>query len=137
MLTLIQGVPISGPIVVTTPQDVAVLDAVRGIQMFNKLNVPILGIVENMSWLSLPDGGRMTPFGEGGGQRTADRFEVPLLAKVPIDSTIRAGGDAGRPALANEDSDHSVAFDPVINAVRTHVVVNDGELKRVIAPPTD
>ena len=56
---------------VTTPQDVAVLDAVRGIQMFNKLNVPILGIVENMSWLPFPMAVSMTPFGEGGGQRTA------------------------------------------------------------------
>lgn len=125
-LTLIQGVPISGSIVVTTPQDVAVLDAVRGIQMFNKLEVPILGIVENMSWLALPDGSQMAPFGEGGGQRTADRFNVPLLAQVPIDSTIRAGGDAGRPALANEDSEYSSAFDPVISAVEQLLFVNDG-----------
>ncbi len=97
-LTLIQATDLSGAVIVTTPQDVAVLDAVRGIEMFKKLDVPILGLVENMSWLTLPDGERIHPFGEGGGQRTADRYGVPLIAQIPLDSRIRAGGDAGEPA---------------------------------------
>jgi len=101
-LTLIQAVPITGAVVVTTPQDVAVLDAVRAIEMFRKLDVPVLGIVENMAWLELPDGSRMHPFGEGGGARTAQEYEVPLLASVPLDPAVRAGGDAGRPVALDE-----------------------------------
>jgi len=96
-LTLIQAVDLSGAVIVTTPQDVAVLDAVRGVEMFRKLDVPVLGVVENMSWIELPGGGRLTPFGQGGGARTAQEFGVPLLAQVPLVDGIRAGGDAGRP----------------------------------------
>ena len=116
-LTLIQAVPISGSIIVTTPQDVAVMDAVRGIEMFRKLQVPVLGIVENMSWLSLPDGTRMEPFGSGGGKRTAEKYDVPLIAQIPLCPAIRAGGDAGRPALANEDTPESQSFESVLDAV--------------------
>ena len=71
-LTMVQAVPLSGAVIVTTPQDVAVLDAVRGIEMFRKLDVPVLGIVENMAWFDLPDGTRVHPFGTGGGKRTAN-----------------------------------------------------------------
>ena len=97
-LTMIQAVPLSGAVVVTTPQEVALIDAVRAIEMFRKLEVPVLGIVENMSWLDLPDGSRMYPFGQGGGARTAESYGVPLLAQVPLDPKVREGGDAGRPA---------------------------------------
>jgi ATP-binding protein involved in chromosome partitioning len=96
-LTMCQAVDLSGAVVVTTPQDVAVMDAIRGVEMFGKLEVPVLGIVENMSFMTLPDGSRLTPFGEGGGRRTADRFGVPLIAQLPLDEKIRAGGDEGRP----------------------------------------
>lgn len=96
-LTMIQAVELSGSVIVTTPQDVAVLDAVRGVEMFRKLDVPVIGVVENMSWVELPGGDRITPFGAGGGAKTAERFEVPLLTQVPIDGRIREGGDAGRP----------------------------------------
>ena len=98
-LTMIQGVPISGGVVVTTPQPVALLDAVRGLEMFRKLDVPILGVVENMSWFELPGGGKVYPFGEGGGARLATEYGVPLLGQVPLRESIRAGGDAGRPAV--------------------------------------
>jgi ATP-binding protein involved in chromosome partitioning len=118
-LTLIQAVPISGALIVTTPQDVAVLDAIRGVEMFKKLDVPVVGVVENMSWLDLPDGGRMEPFGSGGGQRTADRFGVPLLAQLPLHPAIRAGSDAGRPALATEDVDAAAVFEQVLIAVES------------------
>ena len=83
-------------------QDVAVLNAVRGVEMFRKLEVPVLGVVENMSWVDLPDGSKMRPFGEGGGARTAERFGVPLLAQVPLDTAVRAGGDDGRPVALDE-----------------------------------
>ncbi|RME25782.1 MAG: ATP-binding protein [Deltaproteobacteria bacterium] len=102
-LTMIQAVDITGAVIVTTPQDVAVLDAVRGVEMFRKLDVPVLGIVENMAWMEMPDGTRIHPFGEGGGRRTAERYDVPLLAQVPLDGRIREGGDAGRPAALSGD----------------------------------
>ena len=102
-LTMIQAVQLSGSVIVTTPQDVAVLDAVRGVEMFRKLDVPVLGVVENMSWIELPDGSRIRPFGEGGGARTAGRFEVPLLAQVPLESAVRAGGDEGRPVALDPE----------------------------------
>lgn len=96
-LTMIQAVPLSGAVIVTTPQEVALLDAVRAIEMFRKLDVPILGIVENMSWLDLPDGTRMHLFGEGGGIRTAERYGVPVLGQIPLETRVREGGDAGQP----------------------------------------
>lgn len=103
-LTMIQGVPISGGLVVTTPQPVALLDAVRGIEMFKKLDVPVLGIVENMSWYDLPGGQRAFPFGEGGGARMASEYGVPLLGQVPLRDAIRLGGDQGRPAVLDGDA---------------------------------
>jgi ATP-binding protein involved in chromosome partitioning len=98
-LTMIQGAPIAGAVIVTTPQDIALLDAVRGLEMFKKLNVPILGVVENMSWMELPGGaGKIFPFGEGGGVRLAQRYETALLGQVPLDQAVREGGDEGSPA---------------------------------------
>jgi ATP-binding protein involved in chromosome partitioning len=98
-LTMIQAVPISGGIVVTTPQPVALLDAVRGVEMFRKLDVPVLGVVENMSWYELPGGGRAFPFGEGGGKKMAADYAVPLLGEIPLRDSTRAAGDSGRPAV--------------------------------------
>jgi len=104
-------------VIVTTPQDVAVLDAVRGIEMFRKLDVPVLGIVENMAWFDLPDGTRVHPFGTGGGKRTAQQYEVPLLSEVPLDSLIRESGDAGQP-VALVDSGSGPSFHRIADAVR-------------------
>ncbi len=101
-LTLLQAVEISGAIVVTTPQEVALADAVRGITMFGKLEVPILGLVENMAWYELPDGSRDYIFGEGGGRRTAELHGIDLLAQVPLRTRIRQSGDDGLPAALGE-----------------------------------
>jgi ATP-binding protein involved in chromosome partitioning len=114
-LTMIQAVDLSGSVVVTTPQDVAVLDAVRGIEMFKSLNVPVMGIVENMSYLDLPDGSRMHPFGEGGGAKVAEQYALPLLARLPLDPTIREGGDNGRPVVL----DSSPASDALMQVARS------------------
>jgi ATP-binding protein involved in chromosome partitioning len=95
---MIQAVPVSGGVIVTTPQPVALLDAVRGVEMFRKLEVPVLGVVENMSWFDLPGGQKVHPFGQGGGQQLANEYGVPLLAQIPLREAIREGGDAGRPA---------------------------------------
>ena len=97
-LTLAQQVSLSGAVIVTTPQEVALADVERGIAMFRQLNVPVLGIVENMSYFECPDcGERDEIFGAGGGKSLARQFSVDLLAEIPLVATIREGGDAGRP----------------------------------------
>lgn len=102
-LSLAQTAPISGGVIVTTPQDVALVDVRRGILMFNKLNIPILGIVENMSYLDMPGAdGKIDIFGRGGGRRMAERFEVPFLGEIPIDPRIRIGGDNGTPIVESD-----------------------------------
>lgn len=102
-LTLVQKVPLSGAVIVTTPQDVALLDVVRGINMFKKVNVPILGIVENMSFFQCPHCGERTDiFSHGGGETAAKKQEVPFLGELPIDPKIRVGGDSGRPIVVED-----------------------------------
>ncbi len=97
-LSLSQVVPLSGVVMVTTPQDVALLDVRKALGMFRKLNVPILGIVENMSYFVAPDtGARYAIFGEGGGGKVAEEFGVPLLGRIPLEIETREGGDAGVP----------------------------------------
>ena len=109
-LSLIQTVPLTGGIIVTTPQDVALLDVKRGIQMFKKLNVPVLGVIENMSYLQNGDE-IIDIFGRGGGKAMAEKFEVPFLGEIPIDPEIRKGGDNGEPIVySNPDSPSSKAF---------------------------
>lgn len=102
-LTMVQTVPVTGAVVVTTPQKVAVIDAERAISMFRKLDVPVLGLIENMAWMELPDGSRTHPFGSGGGVETAAEYDVPLLAQVPFDARICEGGDKGIPAATRGD----------------------------------
>lgn len=95
-LTLSQLIPLTGAVVVCTPQDVALLDAVKAIAMFNKVNIPILGVVENMSYFLCPDNGkRYDIFGSGGARRKAEELGVPFLGEVPIQIAIRERGDAG------------------------------------------
>lgn len=101
-LSLAQSIPLSGGLIVTTPQRVSQEDASRGLQMFNELNVPVLGVVENMSYLELPDGTRMDIFGEGGGEELARNAGVPFLGAVPIDPSVRIGGDQGSPIVATQ-----------------------------------
>ncbi|HZN54306.1 MAG TPA: Mrp/NBP35 family ATP-binding protein [Candidatus Polarisedimenticolaceae bacterium] len=100
-LTLSQKIRLAGAVIVTTPQDVALADAIKGVAMFRKVGVPVLGIVENMSVFRCPHcGGLSDVFGSGGGRREAKRLGVPLLGEIPLDGAIREGGDAGRPVTA-------------------------------------
>ncbi len=100
-LTVVQTVALDGAVVVTTPQEVALIDARKAVAMFEKTNVRVLGIVENMSCFICPsDGIRYDIFGRGGGQREADRLGVPLLGEVPIDIATREAGDTGMPVVA-------------------------------------
>ena len=100
-LTVVQTVALAGAVIVTTPQEVALIDARKAVAMFGKTNVRVLGIVENMSYFLCPgDGKRYDIFGHGGGQREADRLGVPFLGEVPIDIATREAGDTGMPVVA-------------------------------------
>ena len=102
-LTIVQTVALSGTIIVTTPQEVALIDARKAASMFTKVNVPILGLVENMSYFICPnDGNQYAIFGSGGGEREAARLQVPLLAQVPLEIALRESGDQGRPLTVSE-----------------------------------
>jgi ATP-binding protein involved in chromosome partitioning len=111
-LSLAQALPLSGAVIVTLPQLVSHEDASRGLNMFRTLEVPILGIVENMSYLDLPDGTRMDIFGSGGGEQLAQATQTNFLGKVPIDQNVRIGGDSGKPILV------SYPDSPVANSLR-------------------
>lgn len=100
-LSLVQATQVRGAVIVTTPQDVATGDALRGAKMFMRVGVPVLGIVENMSWFECPHCGKPTAlFGSGGGQRLADELGIPLLAQIPLYPRVLEGGDTGRPIVA-------------------------------------
>jgi ATP-binding protein involved in chromosome partitioning len=111
-LTMAQNVPLSGAVIVSTPQDLALIDARRGIAMFKQVQVPLLGIVENMSYFLCPHcGGRTDVFSHAGAQREAERLGVPFLGEVPLDIAIRANSDDGRPVVASlPDSAHAGSF---------------------------
>lgn len=111
-LTLGQKVPVSGAIIVTTPQDIALADALRGLRMFEKVNIPVLGVVENMSSFVCPGCGEVTPlFGDGGGANIAQENDLTLLAKLPLDIRIRKETDAGVPTVVAEpDSSLGLMF---------------------------
>jgi len=99
-LTLSQKVPVSGAVIVTTPQDIALLDAVKGIEMFAKVDIPVLGLIENMSVHRCAECGHESHlFGQGGGKTIADRLQVPLLAELPLDRSIREQADGGMPSV--------------------------------------
>ncbi len=111
-LTLSQTVALDGAIIVSTPQNVALLDAVKGVQMFRKVNVPIMGIIENMSYFSCPHcGERSDIFDHGGVRKTCESLNTELLGEIPLDTAIRVGGDKGVPIVAGDpDSAQSKAF---------------------------
>lgn len=110
-LTLSQRIPVSGAIVVTTPQDIALIDAKKGLQMFRKVEVPILGLVENMSFYCCPNcGHRAEIFGAGGGEKMSAQFGVELLGRVPLDARIRAQADGGLPTVAAEPDSEIAAI---------------------------
>ncbi len=124
-LTLAQAMPLSGAVIVTTPQDVALADVVRGVEMFRKLNVPILGVIENMSYFCCPNcGTRAEIFSHGGGERTSKRLDVPFLGEIPLSLRIREGGDRGEPAVTSEEPDaYAEAFRAVARNLAGRVSV--------------
>ena len=121
-LSLAQAVPMAGAVIVTTPQQVALQDARRGLAMFNQMGVPVFGVVENMSWFTPPEqpDRRYPIFGSGGGERLATEAGVPLLAQIPIELPVQEGGDSGRPVtLSQPDSLAAAAFRTLADTLRT------------------
>lgn len=140
-LSLTQLVPVAGVVIVTTPQDVALQDVTKGVGMFEKLDVPIAGVVENMSYFCCPHCGQNTEiFGAGGGRRVSEKYEIPLLGRIPLDPTIREGGDQGRPvALAGSENPLAEAFlataDQMAARISTLTIEREEEQKQDTAVP--
>jgi ATP-binding protein involved in chromosome partitioning len=119
-LTLAQNVPLKGAIIISTPQDLSLIDARRGLAMFKKVNVPVLGIVENMSYFQCPNcGTRSDIFGHGGARLEAEKLGVPFLGEVPLHMSIRATSDAGTPVVDSEpDGPHAAIYRVIGQKVR-------------------
>jgi len=119
-LTMAQQVPLKGAVIVSTPQDLALIDARRGVAMFRRVNVPILGIVENMSYFVCPScGERSDIFSHGGAHREAERMNVPFLGEVPLHMIIREKSDAGLPVVATEpDGPHAKIYRGIAAKIR-------------------
>ena len=119
-LTLAQNVPLKGAVIISTPQDLSLIDARRGLAMFKKVNVPVLGIVENMSYFQCPHCGTKSDiFGHGGARHEAERLGVPFLGEVPLHMAIRATSDAGRPVVVSEpDGPHAAIYRAIGAKVR-------------------
>jgi ATP-binding protein involved in chromosome partitioning len=119
-LTLAQNVPLKGAVIISTPQDLSLIDARRGLAMFRKVNVPVLGIVENMSYFQCPEcGTRSDIFGHGGARHEAERLGVPFLGEIPLHMSIRTSSDAGNPVVASEpDGPHAAIYRAIGAQVR-------------------
>lgn len=123
-LSLVQTLPVDGAVIVTTPQAVAVNVARRGAKMFEKVNVPLFGVCENMSYLDAGEGRRVHIFGEGGGQSAADSLGTVLLGQIPLDAEIREGGDRGIPiVVAYPNSPAAAAFRQIAQQLRAFLAV--------------
>jgi len=122
-LTLAQQVPLKGAVIVSTPQDLALIDARRGIAMFEKVNVPALGIIENMSYFQCPEcGTRSDIFGHGGARHEAERLKVPFLGEIPLHMSIRAASDAGTPVVESEpDGPHAAIYRAIGEAIKSQL----------------
>jgi ATP-binding protein involved in chromosome partitioning len=131
-LTMVQTIPVTGAVIVTTPQEVALADAKKAIMMFDgpQIKVPILGVVENMAYFTpaeLPDN-KYYIFGQDGGKRLADMFEIPFLGQLPITMSIREGGDMGKPALLNGDEISQQAIDKIAQQIARQISIRNANL---------
>ena len=130
-LTLSQLLPLTGAVVVCTPQDVALLDAVKAIAMFRKVNIPVLGMVENMSYFVCPDcGKRYDIFGRGGAKQRRAELSVPFLGEVPINIQIRVHGDEGRAGAAFDDTAVSEHFTSICHRLVKNIADSAAERRQ-------
>jgi len=127
-LTMAQQVPLAGAVIVSTPQDLALIDARKGLNMFRRVDVPVLGIVENMSYFSCPEcGHRSEIFGHGGARKEAEKLGVPFLGEIPLDVEIRRRSDEGQPIVVSDpDSGHAKLYRDLATAVWAEVEKDDG-----------
>src|SRR6187200_1435240 len=130
-LTIAQTIPITGILVVTTPQDVAMNVAVKAIGMFNKLNVPIIGVIENMSYLECQHcNNRISIFGTGGGQKVSDQFNVPFVGEIPLHEQIMSASDSGNPVSISEpNNNQAILFDKIARTVAGRISIIASELQ--------
>jgi len=133
-LSMAQSVPMAGAVVVTTPQGVSVSDVRKAVAMFRQLNVPVLGVVENMSYFVCGHCQERTDiFGNGGGRRMAEDLQIPFLGEVPIDTRVRSGGDEGRPIVVEApDAPASLAFSDIAGKVAAQVSIQNMRVLKVI-----
>jgi len=133
-LSMAQSVPMAGAVLVTTPQGVSVSDVRKAVGMFRQLNIPVLGVVENMSYFVCGHCQERTEiFGSGGGRRMAEELQIPFLGEVPIDTRVRAGGDEGQPIVAAApDAPAALAFEAVASQVAAQVSIQNLRVLRVI-----
>lgn len=119
-LSLAQTLSLSGGVIVTLPQKVSIEDAKRGLEMFRTMEIPLLGVVENMSFLELPDGTQLDIFGQGGGEKMAQEAGVPFLGSIPIDPIVREGGDQGTPVvISHPDTPAAAALNGIADGILT------------------
>src|SRR5215204_3060638 len=130
-LTIAQTIPVTGIIIVTTPQDVAMNVAVKAVGMFNKLNVPIVGVVENMSYLQCPHcKEQIYLFGKGGGKKISEDFGIPFIGEIPLHPAIREGSDAGRPTVVSEpESEQAQSFIKAAKLIAGRISIIAAEMK--------
>ncbi len=123
-LTMAQNVPLAGAVIVSTPQDLALIDARKGLAMFRKVDVPILGIVENMSYFICPNcGSQHDIFGHGGARKEAERIGAPFLGEVPLDMVIRETSDGGTPIVVSDpDGAHAKIYREIAEKAWTRVM---------------
>ena len=133
-LTLVQTVPVTGAVIVTTPQKVAIADANKGLAMFRQpqINVPVLGVIENMAYFTpaeLPEN-KYYIFGQGGGSKLAERYDVPFLGQIPLVQSIREAGDEGRPAVMTTESAAADAFRQAAEALAQQVAIRNARVEK-------
>jgi ATP-binding protein involved in chromosome partitioning len=133
-LTIAQQVPLRGAVIVSTPQDLALIDARRGVAMFKRVNVPVLGVVENMSYFLCPEcGTRSDIFGHGGARHEAERLGVPFLGEVPLHMDIREKSDSGRPVVATDpDGPHAKIYREIASRVRDTIATGGRAAPRIV-----
>jgi ATP-binding protein involved in chromosome partitioning len=129
-MSICQLVPLTGAVIVTTPQEVALLDSRRGLAMFQKLGVPVLGIIENMSYFSCPHcQGRTEIFSHGGGKEASLKLGVPFLGEIPIDTAIRKGGDSGVPVIiVDSNSPQAGIFHDIASNLAARISVSNASM---------
>ncbi len=131
-LTLVQTIPLSGSVIVTTPQDISLADARKGANMFTKVNVPVLGIIENMSYYTNPDGSKEYIFGQGGGEKLSKELGINYLGEISLNTNIRIAGDEGKPiVLKSPDSEQARQFTEVARKLDLYMKsLGDGASKK-------